>query len=309
MEERITHASTIIETQQAEDRSLKFLWQLFDGQTVESIYFTFQNQVFTCVSSQVGCNVRCPFCATGQQRVLRNLTAQEILAQVIGIGDRVRASQGVWPLDQVALAGMGEPLLNLAAGGQAAAAIRAQDLARVGALSTSGVVPRIWELAEAADHAVNKLFLSLHATTDAQRNILVPLNKKYPLAAVLEAARGYADQTGIQVTATYLLFANFNDSDDDLARLVALLDPDLFIVQLSEWNPVSGVQQPFLPSPRLDFFQTSLMQAGFTTFVQRSKGREIEGGCGPLRSSRLDLVQHLTRGKVLTTSVVNPTRL
>jgi 23S rRNA (adenine2503-C2)-methyltransferase len=163
-------------------------------------------------------------------------------------------------------------------------------------LSTAGFVPRIRELARTVDHAVNKLFLSLHATTNAVRSQLVPLNKKYPLESVLSAAREYAECTKSKVTATYLLFAEINDSDDDLARLSILLDPDHFLIQLSEWNPVSLRRYTFQPSPRLDFFRERLTQEGFTTFIQRSKGQEIEGGCGQLRSRKQALVeQPITR--------------
>ncbi len=275
---------TIIEEQRSADGSLKLLWQLADARTVESIYFTFQDQVYTCISSQVGCNVGCPFCATGQQRVLRNLASAEIVAQVEGSEERVRAAGGTWPLNQVALAGMGEPLLNFDAVVQAATLLRAKGLASVVSLSTSGIVPRMLELAEMADDAINKLFISLHATTDGARALLVPTNRKYPLSQVLAAARIYAKKTETKVTATYLLFAGLNDTDGDLYRLLDLLDPTLFVVQLSEWNPVQGVQQPLMPSPRLDSFQQTLERQGLEAFIQRSKGREIEGGCGQLRS-------------------------
>jgi 23S rRNA (adenine2503-C2)-methyltransferase len=140
------------------------------------------------------------------------------------------------------------------------------------------------ELAEMADDAINKLFISLHATTDGARALLVPTNRKYPLSQVLAAARIYAKKTETKVTATYLLFAGLNDTDGDLYRLLDLLDPTLFVVQLSEWNPVQGVQQPLMPSPRLDSFQQTLERQGLEAFIQRSKGREIEGGCGQLRS-------------------------
>lgn len=106
---------TLLKRQKALDGSIKWLWQLADNHTVESVSFTFQNQVYTCISSQVGCNVGCPFCATGQQRMLRNLTAQEIVAQVESIEAQINAIDGLWPLNQVALAGMGEPLLNFEA--------------------------------------------------------------------------------------------------------------------------------------------------------------------------------------------------
>lgn len=278
---------TIIEEQRAADGSLKLLWELADSRTVESIFFTFQEQAMICISSQVGCNVGCPFCATGQQRALRNLTCEEIVGQVANSEERVRASGGQWPLDQVALAGMGEPLLNFGAVVQAAAQIRARGLARIVSLSTSGIVPRMLDLTEAADLAINKLFISLHATTNEVRTRLVPMNRKYPLSQVLAAARLYAKHTGTKVTATYLLFADVNDTNGDLYRLLDLLDPELFLVQLSEWNPVQGVPLPLHPSPRLALFQQTLERQGLEVFIQRSKGQEVEGGCGQLRSRYL----------------------
>jgi 23S rRNA (adenine2503-C2)-methyltransferase len=297
MEDQAYCTLTLLERQRATDGSIKWLWQLADGLTIESISFTFHHQVYACISSQVGCNVGCPFCATGQQRVLRNLTTQEIVAQVESIEGFVRAADGLWPLDQVALAGMGEPLLNFEAVREAATIVRARGLATTVSVSTSGIVPRVYDLAESAAWAVNKLFISLHATTDDVRNRLVPLNRKYPLTQLLSAARCYAEETGTKVTATYLLFAGLNDSDGDLHRLLDLLDPVHFIVQLSEWNPVQGVPQSFVPSPRLGFFQETLERQGFETFLQRSKGREIEGGCGQLRS-RIILERHRGRNVI-----------
>ena len=163
-------AATICEQRVSLDGSTKFLWHLADGQTVESIAFSFQEQFFACISSQVGCNVGCPFCATGQQRVLRNLTAQEIIAQVTGVEQITRAAGSPWPLDHIAFAGMGEPLLNFEAVVQAAQYLRAQNLASTVSLSTSGIVQRMYELAECAERAVNKLFISLHATTKEARD-------------------------------------------------------------------------------------------------------------------------------------------
>lgn len=278
---------TIIEEQHAADGSLKLLWELADSRTVESIAFIFQDQAMMCISSQVGCNVGCPFCATGQQRALRNLTCEEIVGQIAGSEERVRANGGQWPLDQVALAGMGEPLLNFGAVVLAASQMRARGLAPIVSLSTSGIVPRMLELADTADLAVNKLFISLHATTNEVRTRLVPMNRKYPISEVLAAARIYAKRTGTKVTATYLLFADVNDTNGDLSRLLDLLDPDLFLVQLSEWNPVQGVRLPLYPSSRLALFQQTLEQQGLEVFIQRSKGQEIEGGCGQLRSRHL----------------------
>lgn len=142
---------TLLEHQHAADGSHKFLWQLADGATVESISFTFRGQVYTCISSQVGCNVGCPFCATGQQRVLRNLSSEEMIAQVTASQAAVRAAGGTWPLDQVAFSGMGEPLLNFEAVIQAAVFLRSNALAPTVSLSISGIILRIYDLAENAE--------------------------------------------------------------------------------------------------------------------------------------------------------------
>lgn len=281
---------TCLSQQRSLDGSLKFLWQLADGKTVESVYFLFphegQERPFLCISSQDGCNVGCAFCATGQQPMQRNLTAGEICAQVSQSMDRVRADGGPATAFHIAFAGMGEPLLNYENVLTAATCLHSEGWAEIISVSTSGIVPRIYELTLAKD-AVNALYISLHATTDALRNHLVPMNRKYPIAQVLEAARAYAGSTGRKVIATYLVFSGLNDSDEDLQRLIDLLHPDQFTVQLSVWNHIDGLSFhgcDFVPSPRIDHFYETLVYHGFSAFIQRSKGRDIRGGCGQLRS-------------------------
>jgi 23S rRNA (adenine2503-C2)-methyltransferase len=284
---------TCLNTQYSSDGSIKFLWQLADQKLVESIYFTFsdagQERPFLCISSQDGCNVGCAFCATGKLRMRRNLTAPEIVAQVERSLDVVRAAGGPATVFHVAFAGMGEPLLNYEQVIAAAACLRAQGLAEIVSVSTSGIVPGIKALARVVHNSVNRLYISLHATTDELRNQLVPMNKKYPLTQILAAARDYAHRTRTKVTATYLLFADVNDTDEDLQRLLALLDPEQFIVQLSVWNYVEGMH--FVPSPRMNLFYETLIQHGYEVFIQRSKGSDIDGGCGQLRARQLPILQ------------------
>jgi len=283
------------------DGSIKFLWKFADGRTVESIYFVFRDQVYTCISSQVGCNVGCPFCETGKQRALRNLSAEEIYAQVALIRESVRDVGGPDVLFQTAFAGMGEPLLNFEQVVAAATRLRADGLTQTVSLSTSGVVPRIYDLAQTTATSVNKLFLSLHATSNDLRNRLVPMNKKYPLKVVLEAAQHFFDRSGEKVTVTYLLFDGLNDTQADLERLMSLLDPCIYVIQLSEWNAITDAA--FGPSPRLDHFLDCLQQAGYEVFLQRSKGQDIEGGCGQLRSRTLQMLSQVTtRVKVRSSS-------
>ena len=277
---------TCLSQQRSSDGSMKFLWQLADGKTVESIYFTFfhegQEQPFLCISSQDGCNIGCAFCATGQQRMRRNLTADEIFAQVTQSMKMVQAKGGPATAFHIAFAGMGEPLGNYRHVITAATHLRSERCAEIISVSRSGVVPRIRDLARVTKDSVNALYISLHATTDALRNRLVPMNRKYPLAQVLEAAREYYRYTGIKVVATYLVFADLNDTDEDLQRLMELLDPDQFTVQLSVWNHIDGIT--FIPSPRIDHFYYTLIQHGYGAFIQRSKGSDINGGCGQLRA-------------------------
>jgi 23S rRNA (adenine2503-C2)-methyltransferase len=281
-----------LSTQTSADGSVKFLWQFPDRTTVESIYFTFphegQERPFVCLSSQDGCNVGCTFCATGQQRMRRNLTAPEMLAQVVKGMEVIHTNGGPATAFHIAFAGMGEPLLNYEQVITAAAALRSAHLADVVSVSTSGVVPQIRDLALVAATSVNRLYISLHATTDEQRTPLIPLNRKYPLTQVLRAARSYAEQTGTKVTATYLLFAGLNDTPDDLERLMRLLDPDRFLIQLSVWNTIEGMH--FAPSPHIEVWQQRLSDRGYETILQRSKGRDIAGGCGQLRGRLLPML-------------------
>jgi 23S rRNA (adenine2503-C2)-methyltransferase len=284
---------TCLNMQYSSDGSIKFLWQLEDHKTVESMYFTFphegQERSFLCVSSQDGCNVGCAFCATGLQRMRRNLTASEMIAQVVKSMGVVQRAGGPVNAFHVAFAGMGEPLLNYEQVIKAAACLRCEKLAEIVSVSTSGIVPRIRDLAGVAMDSVNRLYISLHATTDDLRNRLVPTNKKYPIAQVVEAAKDYAYRTGMKVTATYLVFANLNDTDEDMQRLLHLLDPTLFVVQLSVWNHVEGID--FVSSSRLDFFYETLSQHGYEAFLQKSKGSDINGGCGQLRARTLPVLQ------------------
>ncbi len=270
----------IADKQFSVDGSVKYLWKLDDDKTIESIYFHFRDKQYFCVSSQVGCDVKCPFCETGKQRNLRNLTSDEIYQQVAMALDDLGSKRN--PIYQVAIAGMGEALLNFENVRDAAANLRKDDLTETVSVSTSGVVPIINKLA--MNHITN-LFISLHATTDAIRNRLVPMNRKFPIHQLLAAAKQFHDEVNTPVTITYLVLKDINDSEQDLERLIKLLDPTKFIIQLSEWNPIIGVE--FSPSPRLEYFYQQLKTVGFDVFILRSMGKDIAGGCGQLRSRQL----------------------
>ena len=214
----------IVDQETSADGS-KFLWQLDDGNTIESVYFTSINSSKqACISSQIGCNVGCGFCETGKQRSLRNLTTAEIV-------DQLRQTLSVMklqaPLDTVSFAGMGEPLHNVEGVTGAAAVIRQERLAKQIVCFTSGVAPKIPMV---ADMEVDTLFVSLHATTNEVREKLIPTNHKYPIESIIEACHRYHERAQKRVWVNYLLLRDLNDSEEDADRLWALLDAKRFAV-------------------------------------------------------------------------------
>jgi 23S rRNA (adenine2503-C2)-methyltransferase len=278
-----TPAMKYIDKRQSLDGSTKYLWQLDDLKTVESIYFTFREEKYTCISSQVGCNVKCVFCETGKQNNLRDLTPVEIFNQVKQTMHDLDIREALY---QVAFAGMGEPLLNIHNVIAGAEMIIENKSASSISLSTSGIVPRIYEL---VDTPVTRLFISLHASTNEARNYLVPINSKYPIEQLIKASDFFFEKVGTKITATYLLFEDLNDTNADLARLANLLNPDVYTIQLSVWNTIGDVK--LKPSKRIYYFEESLRDMGYDVFVLNSKGSDVEGGCGQLRSRNNELIR------------------
>jgi 23S rRNA (adenine2503-C2)-methyltransferase len=270
-----------IEKQIAPDGTAKYLWQLSDGGTIEGLTFSYRGQQTICVSTQVGCAVKCPFCETGRQGLQRNLTAEEITGQVVAaLNDS--AAGGERRFDIVTISGMGEPLLNFDHVAEAIRVMRRDGLSREISVTTAGIVPNIYKLAHTN---VTRLSISLHATTDELRNRLVPVNRKYPIAALLEAARYFYSQVRQRVRATYLMLDQLNDTDDDLERMMQLLDRDIFRVRLREWNAIGDTQ--YARSGRSAYFERRLVEEGFDAYVSRNVGVDIDGGCGQLRSRYL----------------------
>jgi 23S rRNA (adenine2503-C2)-methyltransferase len=258
----------------------KYLWQLADGGTVESLTFEYFGQPTICVSTQMGCAVKCPFCETGRQGMQRNLTAAEIVGQVTSaLAD---GAGGGERFGIVTISGMGEPLLNFENTLEAIRIMRLQGLAHEISVTTAGIVPNIYRLASAE---VTRLSISLHATTDELRDRLVPVNRKYPIATLLEAGRYFYAQVGQRVRATYLMLDGLNDSDADLDRLIALLDREAFRVRLREWNAIESAG--FARSSRAGHFERRLRAEGFDVYISRNVGVDIEAGCGQLRSRYL----------------------
>ncbi|MGW4211142.1 radical SAM protein [Lentzea sp. NPDC004789] len=284
-------AMTMLErTASDADRSVKYAWSLSDGSVVESVAFwkdaSWVKQqrdrgeeadvLHVCLSSQVGCNVGCTFCATGLQRSRRSLTAAEILEQL----DAVLAdSPGVRDVG-VTFAGMGEPLLNFRGVTESARRMIADDRIANVSLSSIGIVPNVYRLADL--RLPLRLFLSLHAPDDDLRERLIPFNKHFPLDEVIAAGRAYADRTGSRVEASYLLLAGVNDDEEQARRLARQLDPDRFNVQILMWNKVPGFDFERATDERGERMAAVFREFGFHAYVMGSKAREIQGACGQL---------------------------
>lgn len=271
----------------------KALLRLTDGSLVESVLMRYpasdrsRARRTVCISSQVGCAVGCPFCATGLIGLKRNLTTAEIVAQVLYFARRLVEIEGVGAkVTNVVLMGEGEPLANFRNVWRAIETLNAPDGVGLGArrvtISTSGLAPRIRELA--AMPLQVGLAVSLHAPTDDLRDRLVPVNRKYRISEVIDACRAYAAATHRRVSFEYAMMRDVNDSLEQARQVADLLDGLLAHVNLIPLNHVDG--SPFQPSPwsRIQAFQRAIQERGISCTVRSERGDEIAGACGQLRA-------------------------
>jgi 23S rRNA (adenine2503-C2)-methyltransferase len=264
----------------------KFLFRLEDGQTIESALMSSRDarsgreRRTICVSSQVGCSVGCPFCATGQQGFERNLSSGEIIEQVLFFIRRFGR------ITNVVFMGMGEPLANYLNVRQSIAVLNWPKGIGLGThqvtLSTAGLVPQIRQIA--GEGLSFQLAVSLHTASDSLRNHLVPVNRKYPLEMLIGACKEYNEKTGRSIFFEYALFKGVNDTLSDATELVRLLADLKCSVNLILGNPAPS--SDFQPSSRQDAlaFQKKVIAGGFRAMLRVSRGADIEAGCGQLRS-------------------------
>ncbi len=281
---------TLSREQVSRDGTRKWLLRFDDGNEAEAVFIPEEDRGALCMSSQVGCTLTCTFCHTGTQRLVRNLTASEIVSQMVVARD----AYDEWPtprgerlLSNIVMMGMGEPLFNYDHVAKALRIIMDPEGIAISkrriTLSTSGVVPMIRRVG--AELGV-KLAISLHAVTDELRDRLVPINRKYPLAELIQACRGYPGADNARrITFEYVMLKGVNDSEADartLARLVAGL-PAKF--NLIPFNPWPGA--PFeCSSPRaMTRFAAILNDAGYSAPIRVPRGRDIMAACGQLRSA------------------------
>jgi 23S rRNA (adenine2503-C2)-methyltransferase len=276
--------------QVSRDGTRKWLLRLADGQEVETVYIPEEDRGTLCVSSQVGCTLTCKFCHTGTQRLVRNLAPAEIVGQIMVARDDL----GEWPapaegrkITNIVLMGMGEPLYNY---DNVATAMRiAMDQEGLSVskrkitLSTSGVVPEMERCGRELD--VN-LAVSLHATTDAVRDRIMPINKKYPLKMLLDACRSYpGTHNARRITFEYVMLKGVNDSEDDARRLIRLLKGIPAKVNLIPFNPWPGSFFECSDAATITRFADLLSAAHISAPVRTTRGDDILAACGQLKST------------------------
>jgi 23S rRNA (adenine2503-C2)-methyltransferase len=281
----------VVAPQVSGDGTRKYLVRVAGGAEVETVYIPEPDRGTLCVSSQVGCTLTCSFCHTGTQRLVRNLTAAEIVGQILlardDLGDWGRKPDERRLVSNVVLMGMGEPLYNFEAVRDAVRiAMDGEGLAlsrRRITLSTSGVVPQI---ARVGEEIGCLLAISFHATTDAVRDALVPINRKWPIAELLDACRAYPRLSNAErITFEYVMLKGVNDSDQDARRLVKLIAGIPAKINLIPFNPWPGAPYERSDPDRIAAFASIVNRAGYASPVRTPRGEDIMAACGQLKSA------------------------
>lgn len=284
----------VVTRQVSADGTRKYLLRVAGGHEVETVYIPEEGRGTLCISSQVGCTLTCSFCHTGTQKLVRNLTAAEIVGQVMVARDDL----GEWPvpgqpkreerlISNIVLMGMGEPLYNFDAVRDAMTVVKddegiALSRKRI-TLSTSGVVP---EIARTADEIGCLLAISFHATTDEVRDKLVPINKRWNIATLLAALREYPRLSNSErITFEYVMLKDVNDSDADARRLVRLIAGIPAKINLIPFNEWPGAPYQRSDWARIEAFADIIFKAGYASPIRTPRGEDIMAACGQLKSA------------------------
>ncbi|MFP5516866.1 MAG: 23S rRNA (adenine(2503)-C(2))-methyltransferase RlmN [Alphaproteobacteria bacterium] len=283
---------TVVKDLKSADGTRKWLLRMPDGQEVESVHIPEEDRGTLCVSSQVGCTLTCRFCHTGTQRLVRNLDSAEIVAQVMLARDML----GEWPappdgrmLSNIVMMGMGEPLFNYDNVAKALKIVMDGDGISISkrriTLSTSGVVPMMERCGEELN--VN-LAVSLHAVTDELRNLIMPINRKYPLRDLMEACRNYPGLSNARrITFEYVMLKGINDTPADARALVKLLEGIPAKINLIPFNEWPGAPYERSTARAIQVFGDIVNNAGYASPVRTPRGEDIMAACGQLKSASL----------------------
>jgi 23S rRNA (adenine2503-C2)-methyltransferase len=272
----------ILKTETSIDGTKKFLFELDDDNSIESVLIPERGHYTVCISSQVGCAMRCSFCLTAKQGFIRNLKSFEIVDQIIQIGKHMKEPA---KLTNIVFMGMGEPLANFEAVKKAVKNILSPDALNFSrrrvTLSTCGLVP---DIERAGRELPVKLAVSLNAADDETRNLLMPVNKKYPLKSLIGALTRFPLPKGGRITFEYILIRDINDHPEDAKKLAKIIKNIKAKINLIPFNRYDG--SPFEPPDegRIFAFQDELIRQNYTATIRKSKGRDISAACGQLRT-------------------------
>lgn len=265
------------------DQTEKFLFELSDGKKIEIVLMREKDRVTLCISTQVGCALNCIFCATGSMGFERNLTAGEIVDQIICAKEHLKENEKITNL---VIMGMGEPLLNYENTLKAIRMIRSELGLSISAkritLSTAGIVPQIYKLAN--EGLRMKLALSLNAPDDELRKKLMPITKIYPLSKVMEALKYYAEKTDTRITFEYILIKDINDSKEQALELAKLVRGIPCKINLIPYNPVKNCPFEKPDEETLQKFRDILYPRAPAVTLRKSKGEDIQAACGQLKA-------------------------
>jgi 23S rRNA (adenine2503-C2)-methyltransferase len=269
----------LLDLRRSKDGTEKYLFRLSDGPAVEAVVIPSRDRTTICLSTQAGCKFACVFCASGRMGFIRNLTPGEIVGQVLFLRDHLEVA----PTNLVFM-GMGEPFDNYDNLARAIAILNSPDglaiAARRMTVSTAGVVPAIERFKELG--AQVNLSISLHAVTDAKRDALMPINRKYPLGKLLAAATDYVRGGGRKITLEYILIKGINDGEDDAVGLVRIAGRLRAKVNVIVLSPIPGVKLDPPDGARVAAFLKVLNEKKVPATLRQSKGREIQAACGQL---------------------------
>ena len=280
----------VSEKQTSADGTIKWLLQFEDGVKAETVFIPEEDRGTLCISSQVGCTLNCSFCHTGTQKLVRNLSSSELVGQILIAFDELSAwpsAQIGRPLTNIVLMGMGEPLYNLDNVIKALKIIMDNEGISISkrriTLSTSGIVPEFSRCGLETD--VN-LAISLHAVTDDVRDILVPINKKYPIKDLLNACREYPGVSNSRrITFEYVMLKGINDSTSDAKALIKLMEGIPAKINLIPFNPWPGSPYECSEKNQIEEFAKIVLKAGYPSPVRTPRGDDILAACGQLKSA------------------------
>jgi len=280
----------ILKTQTSTDGTIKWLIKLFDNNEVECVYIPEKTRATLCISSQVGCTLNCRFCHTGTQRLVKNLSFAEIINQVMIAKEQLNDWGEQKKITNIVLMGMGEPFYNYDNVKTAVEILRDKEGLNYGSkkitVSTAGIANKI---SKAADEIGTYLALSLHAPTDDIREMIMPINKKFKIKDLIEQCKYYSSVVKEKITLEYVMLRGVNDSVECARQLVRLMAQFPCKVNLIEFNPWPGVQ--YLPTERneIEKFGKVVQDAGYVATIRRSRGQDILGACGQLRTESLKI--------------------